>query len=293
MKAVNLIPPEEQRGGAGGAGRTGGAVYVLLGVLGVFVVAIAAYVLTTNTIAERKSEVARVTNEAAIAQAQAAALRPYRDFAVLRQKRVATVAGLASNRFDWERTMRDLARVIPGDVWLSSLRATVSPTVQFGTGGGGAGGDTGAVRGKQPVPAVEIVGCTTNQAEVARVLTRLRLIQDVSRVTLVESAKSDNQVSAGGGSGGGASSGDSGGGGANQDCRHGSTKIPRFQLVVFFKPLPGAAAGRSSGAPPGAASGSTPLAAQSAPAAQSTSTPPAGQSTSSAPAAQSNSGGSR
>lgn len=302
MKAVNLIPPEEQRGGAGGGGRSGGAVHVLLGVLGVLVIAIAAYVVTTNSIKDRKARVARVTSEAATAQAHANALRPYSDFAKLRQARVTTVAQLASNRFDWERTMRDLARVIPRDVWLTSLKATVSPSVQFGGGsggggGGGAGGDTGAIRGSQQVPAVEIVGCTTNQAEVARVLTRLRLIQDVSRVTLVESAKSESQVSAGGGSGGGVSSGAGagGGGGNNDDCRHGSTSFPRFQLVVFFKPLAGATP--STGTAPGAAGSAPPANGSTPPASGASSSSAPGSSGSApstaAPAARSASGGSR
>lgn len=267
MKAVNLIPPEEQRGGAGGFGRSGAAVYVLLGALGVLVIAIAAYVLTTNTIKDRKAKITRVQSEAAAAQAQASALRPYSEFAQLRQKRVATVSQLASNRFDWERTMRDLSRVLPGDAWLESLRATVSPSVQFGSGGGGGGGETGAIRGKQQVPAVEIVGCTRQQAGVSRVLTRLRLIQDVSRVTLIESTKSENQVASGGGGGGAASSGDSGGG-ANADCRHGSDKIPRFQLVVFFKPLPKAPTG--AGAAPGATGANAPTSGTTAPGAPST-----------------------
>jgi len=286
MKAVNLIPPEEQRGGAGGAGRSGGAVYVLLGVLGALVLAVVVYVLTANAITDRKAEVTRVTNEAAAAQAQATALRPYRDFAQLRQKRVTTVAQLASNRFDWERTMRDLARVIPGNVWLTTLRATVSPSVQLGGSGGGAAAETGTIRGKQPVPAVEIVGCTTNQAEVARVLTRLRLIQDVSRVTLIESAKNESQVGA---SGGAASSGASAGGVSDQDCRHGSSKIPRFQLVVFFKPLPAATAGTGSAA--AGAAGATAPAARSTPPA-SGSSPPASASSSSSPSGSSSAPGS-
>jgi hypothetical protein len=182
-------------------------------------------------------------------------------------------------------------------VWLTSLRATVSPAVQFGSTGGGASGGagaTGAIRGSQQVPAVEIVGCTTNQAEVARVLTRLRLVQAVSHVTLVESAKSD-QVPAGGG----ASSGASGGGVGNQDCRHGSQKFPRFQLVAFFDPLPGASAGTGtagSAAPP-ASSSKPPASTSSTSSARAGSTSPPDSSSSAprsaAPAARRAAGGSR
>jgi len=38
MKAVNLIPSEERRGGPAGPGRSGGAAYIVLGALGVLAV---------------------------------------------------------------------------------------------------------------------------------------------------------------------------------------------------------------------------------------------------------------
>ena len=258
MRAVNLIPPEQRRGGgAGGAGRTGGAVYVLLGGLAVVVVALAAWVLTTNSISDNKAQLAKVNQEADAATAQAAALRPFRDFAQMRVNRVLTVQSLARSRFDWQRAFTDLARVIPSDVWLTTMVATVKPGVNFGgTGGAGAdSGDTGQLRGALQVPAIELVGCTLDQAEVARVLTRLRLITGVQRVSLASSIKSDTAVA------GNASSADSGAaaGGGSDDCRHGSRKFPKFSMVIFFNPppastLPGAtgAAGATGGTPPSA-----------------------------------------
>jgi Tfp pilus assembly protein PilN len=260
VRAVNLIPPEQRRGGgAGSAGRTGGAVYVLLGGLGIVLVALAAWVLTSNSISDNKAQLAKVNQEANVATAQAAALRPFRDFAQMRVDRVRTVQSLARSRFDWQRAFTDLARVIPSDVWLTTMVATVKPGVNFGGSGGGApdSGDTGQLRGDLPVPAIELVGCTLNQAEVAQVLTRLRLISGVQRVSLASSSKSDSVAT------GSASSGDSGGGGAggggSDDCRHGSAKFPKFSLVIFFNAppastLPGAtgATGGTGGTPPSA-----------------------------------------
>ena len=59
MKAVNLIPAEERRGGASGSGHSGGAVYVVLGALALVVVMAAAYTLSTHDIKSSKSDLAR------------------------------------------------------------------------------------------------------------------------------------------------------------------------------------------------------------------------------------------
>jgi hypothetical protein len=143
VKAVNLIPREERRGGPGAPARSGGAVYILLGALGILVVAVVAYVLTNNSITDKKAELAKVTSQATAAEAQAAALRPFREFAALKQTRASTVSSLAASRFDWERVMRQLAIVLPSNVWLTSVVGTVAPGVAFSSGGGGGGGTGG------------------------------------------------------------------------------------------------------------------------------------------------------
>ena len=232
MRAVNLIPTDARRGSAA-PDRSGGAVYVLLGALAIAVVVLASYVLTQNSISDRQAQLVKVKRDADTAQATAVALQPYRTFAQLSQTRVATVRSLADSRFDWERAMRDLALVLPNDVWLTTFVGTVAPGINFGSAGVSGSSDTGTLRSSQQVPAVELVGCTVNQAEVARVMARLRLIQGVTQVALASSEKSDVSTAAAGGGGGGPSSGGS-------DCRNGSPKFPQFSMVVFFKALPGA-----------------------------------------------------
>ena len=243
MRAVNLIPTDARRGGAAPA-RSGGAVYVLLGVLAIAVVALASYVLTQNSISDRQAQLAKVKRDADTAQATATALAPYRQFAQLSRTRVETVRSLASSRFDWERAMRDLALVMPDNVWLTSFTGTVAPGINFGGAGATGSSDTGTLRSSQQVPAVELVGCTENQAEVARVMARLRLVQGVTQVSLASSEKSDVSTAAGGSGAAGATTG-------GTDCRNGSPKFPQFSMVVFFKALPGAPArAPSSGAAP-------------------------------------------
>jgi Tfp pilus assembly protein PilN len=237
VRAVNLIPRDQRRGGGSSAGRSGSAVYFVLGALGVLVIAMALHVLTGNTVNSRKAEVAKINQEATTLEQRAAGLKPYAQFATLSQSRVQTVSSLADSRFDWERAMRDLARAMPGNVWLTSLVGTVAPGVTIE--GGGAGGETGALRSSVQAPAIEMVGCTDSQASVSHVMSRLRIMRGVQRVSLASSSKTES----------------TGGGGGGGDCRNGSSHFPQFQLVIFFDPpkTPQAASGQSPTPPTGGA----------------------------------------
>jgi Tfp pilus assembly protein PilN len=224
VRAVNLIPVDQRRG-AGGPGRSGGAVYFVLGGLALLLIAATVYALTANQVSSRKDELAKLQSETQVAQTQASALAPYRKFAALKQARLQTISSLARSRFDWEQVMRKLAVVIPSDVWLTSLVGTVSPDVAVeSNASGGASGDSG-LRGAMPVPAVELTGCTTGQAQVSRFMSSLRVIDGVSRVSLASSEKSDTA-----GSSGSSNTTSTG----STDCRNGSTEYPQFDLVVFF-----------------------------------------------------------
>jgi hypothetical protein len=131
------------------------------------------------------------------------------------ETRIQTVKDLAASRFDWERGLRDIARAIPADVTLTSLDGTISSS----SGGGSA------VRGAIQAPAVELKGCTTGQKQVATLLSRLRNVDGVTRVTLTKSDKPDEQASTA--SVPGAPAGDANG------C--GSGRPPAFELVMFFE----------------------------------------------------------
>jgi Tfp pilus assembly protein PilN len=246
VRAVNLIPADQRRGPRG-ASRSGGAVYVLLGVLAALVLGVAAYALTVNQVSSQKAELGRLQAQTAVAQAQADAFAPYRKFAALKQQRVATIEGLASSRFDWEVVMRKLASVVPANVWLTSLVGTVAPGVNVQSKSGGA--DSGNLRDAEQVPALEMVGCTTGHAEVSRFMSRLRVIDGVTRVSLASSEKQDTAAGASG----------AGGGGGSDGCRGASSAYPQFSIVVFFggaaKAAPGAAA-PAGGSAPAAAPGS-------------------------------------
>lgn len=239
MRAVNLLPSDQRRSGAGAGG--GRASYVVLGALAAVLVGIGAYVLTANQVTDRRAQLAQAGAEATSLERQAAAFKPYREFAQLSQTRVQTVADLARSRFDWERAMRELARALPGDVWLTSLVGTVKPGVNIE--GGASQGATGSIRSALPVPAIEMVGCTEGQSQVSRVMARLRTLQGVQRVSLASSEKTESQS--------GSATTD---GGSSGDCRNGDARFPQFQIVVFFD-APKTPTGAGAAAPADAAPG--------------------------------------
>lgn len=233
MKAVNLIPSDARRGGRGAGGRSGGAVYVLLGALAVAVALVAVYVTATNQISTAKAKISALQTEALAASGTAARLAPYVQFAQLAQARATTIRGIAANRFDWHAALANLARVVPANTSLQSLSGSVVPGAAVS---GASSGGSSSLRGDINAPAFEITGCSGSQDDVARLISRLRLIDGVTRVSLQDSQKSAS--GAGGPSvattGSAGSSGSSGQGcGANR---------PTWDIVVFFSALPGAGA---------------------------------------------------
>jgi Tfp pilus assembly protein PilN len=220
MKAVNLIPADEQRGLAGGGSGLGS--YIVLGVLALVVAASAATALTNRTLSERRDKLASVQAQTRAAEAEVQRLASYTSFSALREKRADTVRSLAASRFDWSHTLHEVARTIPSDAWLTSLRGTVAPGISLD------GGSDDPLRSSVAAPALEMVGCTTSQDEVAKVITNLRRVDGVQRVSLSSSQKLDNSSGTGAGSSEGA------------DCRHGNLRYPEFSLTLFFNSLPAA-----------------------------------------------------
>jgi Tfp pilus assembly protein PilN len=221
MKAVNLLPSDMRGAGkpvsavvASGDEATGRVgAFALLGVLAFCVVALAAYVLVNNTVKDRRAQLDQVTAQANTLTAQANKLKPYADFAAKAQERVQTVKDLAAARFDWEQALRDISRVVPAGVTLSQLDASIGSDAGSGSG----------LRSAIAAPAVELNGCTTGgQVAVAKLMSRLRDVDGVTRVTLTKSDKPDTAV---------ASSATSGS--APEGC--GPGRAPVFDVVVFFE----------------------------------------------------------
>jgi Tfp pilus assembly protein PilN len=253
MRAVNLLTPELRSSQKGSSAprpsvmTTSGGIgaMVVLGALALTVAGLAGYVLSTNVVKDRQANLATVSAKNDATVKRAAELKPYSDFQTLAQERASTVQSLASARFDWEQSLRDLSRALPKQVFLSSLTGTV---------GGGSGATGSGIRGAISSPAIELVGCTKSQPAVASLMSRLRNVQGVTRVSLAKSEKTDTQAS-------------STSGAAVNPCGKGSP--PNFDVVVFFEKATvsdalATATGDTGTAAAGGATGSTATPAQTA-----------------------------
>jgi len=228
MKAVNLIPADQRRS-SGGAGKSGGAVYVLLGGLAIVVAMVAMLTLTNRSVADKTAEATSLEAQADVATAKVGNLASYQQFNEVVKTRAAGVKTLASTRIDWGRTFEQVSRVVPADVSLTQLVASSAP---------GQGGGTVSLRSALANPAIEIVGCAPSQSRVALLMARLRRLEGVQRVSVAASDKQDSS------SGAASSQSDGGSGGSAAGCQT-DDQVPQFQMVVFFG-TPQAAATESS-----------------------------------------------
>jgi Tfp pilus assembly protein PilN len=236
MKAVNLIPSQERRGGSVGVGRSGGAAYIVLGALGVLAVLVLLYGMARHQVSDRKGKLASITAQTQRAQEAATALTPYTSFVALREQRMQAVEAVVDSRFDWAHAFHELGRVLPRQTSISSIDGTVggagatSPTASAppATTTAPAASATSATP-PGSVPTMTLGGCASTQAEVALTLQRLRLMDGVSAVSLQSSAKSDST-----GAGGSSSKG---------NC---TAKSPTFTVQITFEPLPTPAASSGS-----------------------------------------------
>lgn len=238
MRAVNLIPSEERRGVSVGAGRSGGAAYIVLGAFGVLAVLVLVYGLARHQVSDRKGKLASLAVQTQRAQESSSALSSYTSFMSLREQRMKAVEQVVDSRFDWAHAFHELGRVLPRDASISSLEGSV--------GGAGAGAATasapaasapaaaaGSASSATPpgsVPAMTLSGCASSQSEVALTLQRLRLMDGVSAVNLQTSAKA-----AGAGARGSTSTG---------NCK---PQSPSFTVQITFEPLPTPAASSATG----------------------------------------------
>ena len=234
MRPVNLIPADDRRG-SGGPIRTGPIAYLLVGALVLGLGAVTLLVLSKNTIADHKAEIAQLKQQEAAVSARAQQFSTFTSFQSMQQSRQQTVASLADSRFDWERVMRELSRVIPGNVWLDHLS------------GSATGGASSATTSSDPSitgPSLQISGCATGQDAVAGFLAALRDIDGVTRVGLTSSERPGGAGTSGAST---ADSGSTGGGGcATKDF------IAAFQITVAFDNAPSAAAAGTTPTTPAA-----------------------------------------
>jgi Tfp pilus assembly protein PilN len=226
VRPVNLIPPEEQGvGTARGPLRTGPAAYIVIGALALGLVMIIAMAVTNKQIDDQTAKKTALQSDLTAATERAESLRAFSDFRNVQEARTQTVSSLAQSRFDWERVLRELALILPSDVWLLKMSGTVSPAVSL------EGGAEVKTRDSIEGPALEIIGCGPTQDAVAGFVAALEDIDGVTRVGVDSSSRNEQATTVAPTTESGAASE------ASEDCRYKPTDY-QFEIVVAFDAVP-------------------------------------------------------
>ena len=200
MRAVNLIPADSRGGAAAAVPSTGMQVpvYVLLGFLAAAVALVTVYVLTeqldhlAHGHAHQPQDAGRPGAGGGQPPRRVLEVRPARPDA--HQHRQLDRGGAVRLAHRAGRTSRRSSR--PN----TTLQSIVGTVVPGASAGGGA--STGSLRADITAPAFELTGCTANQDDVARLMSRLRLINGVTRVSFSNSQESNSPTASAGASGG-------------------------------------------------------------------------------------------
>jgi Tfp pilus assembly protein PilN len=187
LRPVNLLPSRYRPARASGERR--GIAYIAIGALAVVLIMVVAYVVTQNGINDAKDKTAQAEAETAAAQAKIGQLQPYGNFAQLKVARETAVAGIAEVRFDYERLMREMALVLPHDVYLTAFSAA--------PGGGATAPTSGTTTITASGPTVSLTGCAPSHPGVATTLVRLRQLHNVDSVDLTSSTKQGSTTTSG------------------------------------------------------------------------------------------------
>jgi Tfp pilus assembly protein PilN len=178
MRAVNLLP-------GGEAKRSKTNVPVLVGVAGAVVVC----ALLSFMFLSASSQVRDKQNELSAINAQIAVIPPPPPpdaagaaLASQQKARLTALSGALSKRVAWDRVLRNLSLVLPSDVWLNTLTAS-SPASP-------ASAVVPVVAAGATPTGFLLSGYTYSQQGVARLLSRLEVLPDLTNVQLQNSSQS-------------------------------------------------------------------------------------------------------
>jgi Tfp pilus assembly protein PilN len=178
MRAVNLLPSESQRRSR----RAPSPVALTGAIAGVFVVAVigGGNLLEISRVASAQRALNAANVQLAgtpLPPAAPKVVPPPAAVAAQMQPRLEAVTSALSTRIAWDRILREFSLVLPSDVQLSQLQLT-EPT------------STG-----QSANGLQLSGVTYSYAGVARFLSRLALVPDLTGVTLGQTSVADGVVS--------------------------------------------------------------------------------------------------
>ncbi len=203
MRAVNLLPADRHDAKKGsGAGSNQRSILVVCAIASVALIGGLVFM-----VCQSNSSVSNKQKQLAALQAKVAAGSSQLGAAATATDRRATVAGLAGDRLAWDQFLQTFSKVLPEDVWVTSIAGTTAgAAATFAAAQAAAqaaaapvtttaGTTTTTPATTTPLPSTTssntftISGVTYSQPSVARVMRRLGFVPWLSDVTLVSSSQ--------------------------------------------------------------------------------------------------------
>ena len=176
MRAVNLLPKDETRRGKPN--------YIAFGGAAGFVVASTAIALMTITagaaLSEKQAELETAKQQLMLTPAPEAAPPAAAGLPGEQQARLTALSTALTRRVAWDRVFREFSLVVPEDVWLENLqtRSPLSPV-----------SPATAPPPTTPDPqGFRVTGYTYSHDAVARLISRMSLVPELTNVRLRESS---------------------------------------------------------------------------------------------------------
>lgn len=179
MPRVNLIPREEKEKEL----RRKAYMLPLAGTALLAVTLGSSYYYFNNKLSDAQEEAENYKQKNASIAKQVAELQRYEDMKKQKQARLSAITNIYNQRVRWSRTMDDLAFIVPEEIWLKSIEATV-PGAVLKTKDKKAEDDAAA-------KDVVIEGYTWEMPTVAVFMVRLGLIPSLTDVTLISAEKEE------------------------------------------------------------------------------------------------------
>jgi Tfp pilus assembly protein PilN len=183
MRAVNLLPRETKRSGTVGGHNLPAVVGAGMGLLVVVTLA-GGFLLQSSKVSSAQRSLNQAKEQLAATPLPPTAAKVFPTaapvVAATQQPLLQAVSSALSQRIAWDRILREFSLVLPSDVWLSQLSLTTPPPAAPGS--------------TAPPTGLQMTGTTYSYGSVARLLTRLSLVPDLSGVPLSNPSRNGGLV---------------------------------------------------------------------------------------------------
>jgi Tfp pilus assembly protein PilN len=189
MRAINLLPRDDVRRAA----KPPNTVVLVAVIGGVLVTALlcGGFLLAHGKVTRKHRDLQLKQEELRAVPVPARnELQAQTQFAAAKKARVTALSAALAHRVAWDRVLREFALVLPDDVWLLNLSAkapVASGVASTAASAPASSGSTSGTTVAAPATGFQIEGYTYSHAAVARLLTRLAVVPDLTNVQLQSS----------------------------------------------------------------------------------------------------------